>query len=98
MQKTTLYLPADLQRSLGAAAKREGIQIKLFSIIYELIDQVKEAMVGMLDPEIREAITGHAEIRQVFQLTKGTVAGCYVTDGRIIRSGRARVLRKRQPI
>jgi translation initiation factor IF-2 len=86
------------ENQAAAAAKREGIQIKLFSIIYELIDQVKEAMVGMLDPEIREAITGHAEIRQVFQLTKGTVAGCYVTDGRIIRSGRARVLRKRQPI
>ncbi|MBV9275270.1 MAG: translation initiation factor IF-2 [Verrucomicrobia bacterium] len=82
----------------AAAAKREGIQIKLFSIIYELIDQVKEAMVGMLDPEIREAVTGHAEVRQVFELSKGTVAGCFVTDGRIIRNGRARVLRKRQPI
>ena len=86
------------ENQAAAAAKREGIQIKLFSIIYELIDQVKEAMVGMLDPEIREAVTGHAEVRQVFQLSKGTVAGCYVIDGRIIRSGRARVLRKRQPI
>lgn len=86
------------ENQAAAAAKREGIQIKLFSIIYELIDQVKEAMVGMLDPEIREAITGHAEVRQVFDLSKGTVAGCYVVDGRIIRSGRARVLRKRQPI
>jgi len=86
------------ENQAAAAAKREGIQIKLFSIIYELIDQVKEAMVGMLDPEIREAVTGHAEVRQVFDLSKGTVAGCYVTDGRIIRSGRARVLRKRQPI
>ena len=86
------------ENQAAAAAKREGIQIKLYSIIYELIDQVKEAMVGMLDPEIREAVTGHAEVRQVFELSKGTVAGCYVTDGRIIRSGRARVLRKRQPI
>jgi translation initiation factor IF-2 len=86
------------ENQAAAAAKREGIQIKLFSIIYELIDQIKEAMVGMLDPEIREAVTGHAEVRQVFELSKGTVAGCYVTDGRIIRSGRARVLRKRQPI
>ncbi len=87
-----------VENQAASAAKREGIQIKLYSIIYELIDQVKEAMVGMLDPEIRESIVGHAEVRQVFELSKGTVAGCYVTDGRILRSGRARVLRRRQPI
>jgi translation initiation factor IF-2 len=86
------------ENQAAAAAKREGVQIKLYSIIYELIDQVKEAMVGMLDPEIREAIVGHAEVRQVFELSKGTVAGCYVADGRIVRTARARVLRRRQPI
>ena len=86
------------ENQAAAAAKREGVQIKLFSIIYELIDQVKEAMVGMLDPEVRESVLGHAEVRQVFDLSKGTVAGCYVTDGRIVRNGRARVLRRRQPI
>ena len=79
-------------------ARREGVQIKLFSIIYELIDQVKEAMAGMLDPETREAVIGHAEVKKVFELTKGLVAGCAVTDGRIARSARARVLRGRQPI
>ncbi|HEY5893472.1 MAG TPA: translation initiation factor IF-2 [Chthoniobacterales bacterium] len=87
-----------VESSAAAAARRENIQIKLYSIIYELIDQVKEAMAGLLDPELRETIVGHAEIKQVFELTKGIVAGCLVTDGRIIRSGRARVLRKRQPI
>ncbi|HKM57163.1 MAG TPA: translation initiation factor IF-2 [Chthoniobacterales bacterium] len=87
-----------VENQAASAAKREGIQIKLYSIIYELIDQVKEAMVGMLDPEVRESIVGHAEVRQVFELSKGTVAGCYVTDGRILRSGRARVLRRRQAI
>jgi translation initiation factor IF-2 len=87
-----------VENQAASAAKREGIQIKLYSIIYELIDQVKEAMVGMLDPEVRESIVGHAEVRQVFELSKGTVAGCYVTDGRILRSGRARILRRRQPI
>ena len=87
-----------VENQAAAAAKREGVQIKLYSIIYELIDQVKEAMAGLLDPEIRESVVGHAEVRQVFQLSKGTVAGCYVTDGRILRTGRARVLRKRQPI
>ena len=79
-------------------ARREGVQIKLFSIIYELIDQVKEAMAGLLDPETREAVIGHAEVKKVFELTKGLVAGCAVIDGRISRTGRARVLRGRQPI
>jgi translation initiation factor IF-2 len=87
-----------VENQAASAAKREGIQIKLYSIIYELIDQVKEAMVGMLDPEIRESVVGHAEVRQVFELSKGTVAGCFVTDGRIVRTGRARVLRRRQSI
>jgi translation initiation factor IF-2 len=87
-----------VENQAASAAKREGIQIKLYSIIYELIDQVKEAMVGMLDPEVRESVVGHAEVRQIFELSKGTVAGCFVTDGRILRAGRARVLRRRQPI
>src|SRR4051812_44160300 len=80
------------------AAKREGVQVKLYSIIYELIDQMKEAMAGMLDPEHRETVIGHAEVKQVFKLSKGIVAGCLVTDGRIARTARARVLRKRQPV
>jgi len=86
------------ENSAALAAKREGIQIKLYSIIYELIDQVRDAMSGMLEPELREAIIGHAEVRQVFDLTKGKVAGCMVIDGRIARTARARLLRRRQPI
>ena len=81
-----------------SAAKREGVQVKLYSIIYELIDQIKEAMAGLLDPEHRETVIGHAEVKQVFQLSRGIVAGCLVTDGRISRSSRARVLRRRQPV
>ncbi|MEP7015323.1 MAG: translation initiation factor IF-2 [Verrucomicrobiota bacterium] len=80
------------------AAKREGVQVKLYSIIYELIDQLKDAMAGLLDPEHRETVIGHAEVKQVFQLSRGNVAGCLVTDGRIARTARARVLRKRQPV
>jgi len=87
-----------VENNAASTSKREGVQIKLFSIIYELLDQVKEAMAGLLDPETRESIVGHAEVRRVFDLTKGCVAGSYVTDGRIIRSGRARVLRGRQAI
>jgi translation initiation factor IF-2 len=80
------------------AAKREAVQVKLYSIIYELIDQIKEAMAGLLDPEHRETVIGHAEVKQIFKLTKGLVAGCLVTDGRIARTARARVLRRRQPV
>ena len=86
------------ENNAANAAKREGVQIKLFSIIYELIDQVKEAMAGLLEPENREQVIGHAQVKQVFDLTKGVVAGCYVNDGRIARTGRARLLRNRQPI
>ena len=81
-----------------SAAKSEGVQVKLYSIIYELLDQIKEAMAGLLDPEHRETVIGHAEVKQVFQLSKGIVAGCLVTDGRIARVARARVVRRRQPV
>ncbi len=79
-------------------AKHAGVQIKLYAIIYELIDQVKEAMAGLLDPEARETITGVAEVRQVFELSKGVpVAGCMVTSGRIAR-GKVRVRRRKDVI
>src|SRR6266568_543042 len=81
-----------------SAAKHEGVQVKLYSIIYELLDQIKEAMAGLLEPEHRESVIGHAEVKQVFRLSRGIVAGCLVTDGRIARAARARLLRKRQPV
>lgn len=87
-----------VENSAAQVAKREGVQIKLFSIIYELIDQVKEAMAGMLDPETRETVIGHAEVKQIFELRKGKVAGCVVLDGRISRAARARVVRKKNPM
>jgi translation initiation factor IF-2 len=87
-----------VESSAANTAKRENVQIKLFSIIYELIDQVKEAMAGLLDPETREAVIGHAIVKKVFELSKGLVAGCEVKDGRIARTARARVLRDRTPI
>ena len=79
-------------------AKAEDVQIKLYSIIYELIDQVKEAMLGLLDPLSREKVLGHATVKQVFKVSKGRVGGCIVTDGRIVRGARARVLRGKQPV
>ncbi len=80
------------------AAKREGVQIKLFSIIYELVDQIKEAMAGLLDPELRETQIGTALVKKVFNLSKFPVAGCMVQSGRIARNARARVVRRKQPI
>ena len=81
----------------GAAemAKREGVQIKLYRIIYELIDQVKEAMAGLLDPEIRTKVLGQVEIKQIFNVSKGKVAGCIVLSGLIVRNGKVRLLRNK---
>ncbi len=82
------------ESGVGNTAKREGVEIRLYSVIYELFDDVRRAMVGLLDPEYREVVTGHAEIRQVFEIGKhGKVAGCMVTDGRISARGRVRVKR-----
>jgi translation initiation factor IF-2 len=79
-------------------AKREGVQIKLYSIIYELIDQVKEAMAGLLEPTIKEIVMGVAEVRKIFELSKGgNVAGCVVSSGRLVK-GKARIMRRKNLI
>ena len=79
-------------------AKREGVQVKLFSIVYELIDTVEEAMLGLLDPLTRESIIGHAEVKQVFKVRRGRAAGCVATDGKVTRTSHARVLRGGVPV
>jgi len=79
-------------------SKHAGVQIKLYAIIYELIDEVKAAMAGLLDPVIKEVIVGSAEVRQIFELSKGVpVAGCSVTTGRVAR-GKVRVRRRKDII
>ena len=80
------------------AAKREGVQVKLYSIVYELIDQVKDAMLGMLEPELREKVLGHAEVKQVFKVKRGRAAGCLVSDGKVTRTAHARVMRDGTPV
>ena len=76
-------------------AKQFAIQIKLYAIIYELIDEVKEAMAGLLPPTLKDVVVGSAEVRQIFELSKGgAVAGCSVTLGRIVK-GKVRVMRKK---
>lgn len=76
-------------------AEQLGVDIKLYSIIYEVIDDVKKALQGMLEPEIKERVIGRAEVRAVFKISKiGTVAGCYVLNGTISRaSDGVRVIR-----
>lgn len=80
------------------SAKAAGVEIKLYSIVYELIDQVREAMLGLLDPLTRESIMGHAECRQVFKVNKGKAAGCFITDGKVHRKAHARVIRGGIPV
>jgi translation initiation factor IF-2 len=79
-------------------AKHEGVQIKLYAIIYELIDQVKEGMAGLLEPILKDITVGVAEVRKIFALSKGVpVAGCMVTTGRIVK-GKVRIRRRKEII
>ena len=75
-------------------AEREKIDIRLYRVIYNAIEDVEKAMKGMLAPKFREVVLGSAQVRQVFKVTgAGTVAGCYVTDGKVMRNAQARLLR-----
>ena len=79
-------------------AKHASVQIKLYAIIYELIDQVKDSMAGLLEPDLKDLVVGSAEVRQIFELSKGMpVAGCMVSMGRIVR-GKVRVRRRKDVI
>jgi translation initiation factor IF-2 len=83
-----------LENGVASTAKHKGVRVIQHDIIYELLNQVREAMAELLDPELRENKIGAAEVRQVFPLAKGFVAGCMVTEGRVTRAGHARILRK----
>jgi len=77
-----------------AAAERENVDVRTYRIIYEMIDEVKKAMEGLLAPEEKEVWIGRADVREVFKITKvGTIAGCQVTSGKIQRNARARLVR-----
>ncbi|MBV9612031.1 MAG: translation initiation factor IF-2 [Acidobacteriaceae bacterium] len=82
------------ERNAQATAEQQKVDIRLHSIIYELIDEVKLAMTGLLEPVFKETIQGHAEVRETFRISKvGTVAGCFVSDGAIRRDNQIRVMR-----
>jgi len=74
-------------------AESEGVEIKLYSIIYTVIEDIKSAMEGMLEPKIEEKIVANVEIREVYKFDKATVAGCYVLDGKISRNSKIRIIR-----
>jgi len=75
-------------------AAKEHVDIRFYDVIYHALDDIKKAMVGMLEPEFEEAVIGSAEVRETFQVPKvGTIAGCYVIDGKVARNAKVRVLR-----
>ena len=77
-----------------AMAEKDGVDIKTYRIIYDAIEDVKSAMIGMLDPEYKDVINGKAEVRMTYKISNvGTIAGCYVTDGKIVRNSEVRVIR-----
>ena len=77
-----------------AQAEKDSVEIKTYRIIYDAIEDVKAAMIGMLDPEYKEVVNGKAEVRMTYKISNvGTIAGCYVTDGKIVRNSEIRVIR-----
>mgnify|MGYP002021899234 CR=1 FL=1 len=75
-------------------AEKDDVEVHLYDVIYEAVDDVTKAMEGMLSPEVREKILGAAEVREIFKISKvGTIAGCYVSEGVINRKGKVRLIR-----
>jgi len=90
---------AGKENGTNAAAKREGVEIRLYSIIYELIENVENAMKGLLEPELREQVIGSAEILEVFEFSKKSkIAGCMIQSGRVTAKSSIRILRKKELI
>ena len=80
-------------------AEAEGVDIRIYNIIYKLIEDIQKALTGLLEPVYHEVVVGHAVVRTVFHISKvGKIAGCYVTDGEIIRNSMARLKRNGEVI
>ena len=93
---TVIGFHTKLENGVTPLAKHHGVRIETYDIIYEMGDKVREMMADLLDPDIKEIKTGAAEVRQVFPLAKGFVAGCLVTEGKINRNAAARLRRGRE--
>lgn len=86
-----------IESSISAIAEKEKVEVKLYDVIYKAIEDVEHAMKGMLDPEYKEVIIGHVEVRSLFKLSSvGIIAGCYVTDGKVVRNCEARIMRNNE--
>ncbi len=82
------------ERGVADIAAREGVDLRLYTIIYQLIDEFRQAMLGRLKPEFRETTLGAAEVRETFRIPKvGSIAGCYITDGKMTRDAQVRLVR-----
>jgi translation initiation factor IF-2 len=82
------------ERKAAEIAERDDVELRLYTVIYDAVDEMKKAMEGLLEPTIREVRLGSAEVREAFKISKvGTVAGCYVQDGRVNRNAHVRLLR-----
>jgi translation initiation factor IF-2 len=80
--------------AIAAMAEQHGVELRLYRVIYDVINDVEAAMKGMLDPEFKEEVLGKAEVRSVFKLSSaGQIAGCYITEGKISRNCKIRVVR-----
>jgi len=81
-------------KAAAGVAKDENVELRMYTVIYDLVDDIKNAMVGMLEPTLEEKVLGQAEVRQLFRVPKiGVVAGCYITDGKVTRNSELRLLR-----
>ena len=87
-----------VEKEAEVAAERERVEVRKYNIIYELLDDVRKAMAGLLEPEEREEIQGHAQVRALFKTPKGVIAGSYVQDGKIVRGSLARLMREGKEI
>ena len=75
-------------------AEMQQVEIRLYRVIYEIMDDVKAALEGLLEPELREVVSGRAEVRDTFSIPKvGVISGCYITEGKMVRNGKVRVIR-----
>jgi len=82
------------ERKAAEIAERDEVEVRLYTVIYDAVDEMKKAMEGLLEPTLREVRLGAAEVRDTFKISKvGTIAGCYVTDGKVNRQAQVRLLR-----
>jgi len=98
-QAVIIGFHVNIESAARDMAREQGVDVRIYQVIYDLLDDVKAAMSGMLEPEYETVLLGRAEVRQAFNISRlGTVAGCYVAEGAVQRGADVRVLRNGQPV